>query len=87
MGRGQGGSGIEFGKIKLFSSEEGTVVSDLKSMLDNIIKEHGYPEEEKFPEDDETGEEPEPEEEKIPTVDEIEEVKEEESPWMKARKK
>lgn len=39
----RGGSGITFGKISVFSNEEG--LKRCEEILDDIIKRHGYPEE------------------------------------------
>ncbi len=86
MARPGGGSSIEFGKVKLFSSEES--VEQLNGMLDKIIKKHGYPEEER--EEEEDASLLDEEEDEITDVEVSEtpiEVEEPESPWITAKKK
>lgn len=87
MGRPGGGSGIEYGKVKLFSSEES--VESLKKVLDEILKKHKYPEEERYDDEDDVGD---VEVSETPIdVEELAEVaaatEDEESPWTKARAK
>jgi len=78
------GAGIEYGKIKIFSSDE--KAEDLKKILDAILKSHHYPEEEYFGNDEGDGEETEESPIDDVELDSVEELNEEESPWIKARK-
>lgn len=43
MGRGAANS-VKYGKVELFSADEGTTIDDLMVHLHKILKDHGYPE-------------------------------------------
>lgn len=82
-GRGQvTGAGIEYGKIKIFSSDE--KAEDLKKILDAILKSHHYPEEEYVSNEEEEDDEQSDEPIDLDNLDAVE-AEDEESPWIKAR--
>ena len=76
-----GGSGITFDKISVFSAEES--LDKCEEILGKILKKYGYPGEvEELPErfvDDED------EEEKVPVVEEAEQEKEVSTPWLRGQ--